>query len=60
MVPELVIPPEKVEIVTDPPEAALPPTQMALPCAEMVPELVMLPEKVNKLTDAPVPLAVPP
>ena len=52
IVPELLMPPEKVEIVTDTVSwlargctPALPPAQMPLPPAEIVPELLMPPDE---------------
>jgi hypothetical protein len=58
IVPELVMPPPKVEIVTEatlvwnrPLTIAAPPTMMPLPLAEIVPELVMPPPNVEIVTD---------
>ena len=59
--PELVMPPEKVEIVTEAEcrcasrkeaMAALPPTSMPAPPAEILPELLMPPAKVETVIDA--------
>ena len=57
--PELLMPPAKVEIVTDPrccpgwrQSIALPPARMPLPPAEIVPELLMPPAKVEIVTVA--------
>ena len=62
--PELLMPPLKIEIVTDASlPAARPPTKMPFWNARIVPELVMPPEKVEIMTDAAVPvetLAPPP
>jgi hypothetical protein len=72
MVPELLIPPAKVAIVTDVAELrlpvlallALPPMKMPLPSAEMLPELLIPPAKVvmvkNADSNAPEALALPP
>ncbi len=51
IVPLLLIPPPKVEMVTDPPERALPATKMPPP--EIVPILAMPPAKVETVTDTP-------
>ena len=58
IVPELLMPPEKAEIVTvavfllvRAGTLASPPAQMPLPAAEIVPELLMPPEKVKTVTD---------
>ena len=59
MVPELLMPPAKVEIVSEPPAPAKPPTKMPLPPAEMVPVLLMPPAKVAMVTVPPV-RATPP
>ncbi len=66
IVPELVMPPAKVEIVTDAalrlPVAvslAAPPTRMPAPAAVIVPELLMPPEKVEIVTDAVLLLPLP-
>ena len=48
IVPTLVMPPEKVEIVSVPPPApTVPPTTMPLPPAEIVPELLTPPAKLE-------------
>ena len=47
IVPELLMPPEKVKTVTDTEASALPPTRMPLPPVdEIVPELLMPPVKL--------------
>ena len=50
IVPLLVMPPEKVEIVNVPPAIGVPPTKMPMP-AVMVPELLMPLRKVPIVTD---------
>ena len=48
IVPELLMPPAKVDTMTVPPELAWPPTTMPLPpVAEIVPALLMPPVKLD-------------
>jgi hypothetical protein len=58
--PELLIPPLKLESVTDPRSAAVPPTKIPEYKVEIAPELLMPPAKVDIVTDAPRPVALPP
>jgi hypothetical protein len=53
MAPELLMPPEKAESVTD--AKVTPPTTMPLKPAETVPELLMPPVKAPIVTDPKVP-----
>jgi len=51
IVPELLMPPAKVEMVTLAPPNAVPPTKMPRWAAEMRPLLLMPPEKVEMVMD---------
>ena len=56
MVPELLMPPEKVDIVTEAVVTPVPPTKMPLPPAEIIPELLMPPENAAMITFAALPV----